>query len=59
MAARQSVTITAANNPRAKFKMNYLRYKIYHNDGSYTYGVKKYMTRKNNEWAYKEDKPIF
>ena len=49
MAAKQGVTITAGNNPRAKYKMNYLRYKIYGSDGKYTYGVKKYITRKNNE----------
>jgi hypothetical protein len=48
MAAEQSVNVKKANNPKAKYKVNYIRYRIYNNDGTYTYG-KKYITRKNNE----------
>jgi hypothetical protein len=50
MAAKQGITTETirANNPKAKYKVNYIRYRIYNNDGTYTYG-KKYITRKNNE----------
>jgi hypothetical protein len=50
MAALQGITTQTrkASNPKAKYKMNYIRYRIYNNDGSYTYG-KKYITRKDNE----------
>ena len=58
MAAKQGVTITASN-PKAKYKMNYIRYRIYNDDGSYRYGKKKVITRTNNEWAYKENKSVF
>ena len=54
---RQSYTRLEANNPKAKYKMNYIRYRIYNKDGSYTYG-KKYITRKNDEWVNKENKSI-
>ena len=55
MAASQGVEIKRANNPKAKYKVNYIRYRIYNNDGTYTYG-KKYITRKNNEWTNEENK---
>ena len=59
MAATQSVTTKTASNPKAKYKMNYIRYRIYNSDGSYRYGVKKYITRKDNEWINQENKPVF
>jgi len=46
--ARQGIITTTANNPKAKLKANYIRYRIYNKDGSYHYG-KKYLTRKNDE----------
>jgi len=48
MAATQGIKTETikAKNPKAKYKMNYIRYRIYNDDGSYTYG-KKYITRKN------------
>lgn len=48
MAARQGITRTISN-PEARYKVNYIRYRIYHDDGSYTYGKKKVITRKNDE----------
>lgn len=50
MAAIQGVKteIKRATNPQAKYKANYIRYRIYKNDGTYTYG-KKYITRKTDE----------
>jgi len=57
MAAKQGITVKASN-PKAKYKMNYIRYRIYNNDGSYTYG-KKYITRKDNEWTNEKDKSVF
>lgn len=55
--AKQGVTITTANNPKARLKANYIRYRIYNEDGTYKYG-KKYITRKDNEWFNKENKPV-
>ena len=43
----QKVTVKTATNPKAKYKMNYIRYRIYNQDGSYHYG-KKYITRKDD-----------
>lgn len=48
MAAKQGVTWTL-ENPKAKYKVNYIRYRIYNEDGSYKYGKKKVITRNNNE----------
>ena len=54
MSAKQGITRTASN-PEAKYKVNYIRYRIYNDDGSYKYGKKKVITRANNEWINKED----
>ena len=58
--ARQGVdtNIIRAENPKAKLKANYIRYRIYNDDGSYKYGKKKVITRNANEWTDKEDKSI-
>ena len=55
MAAKQGVITETrkASNPKAKYKVNYIRYRIYKDDGSYTYG-KKYITRKTDEGTNKE-----
>lgn len=47
--ARQGVNTNtvSANNPKAKFKASYIRYRIYNKDGTYHYG-KKYITRKDD-----------
>lgn len=47
--ARQGITMNIANNEKAKYKVNYIRYRIYNDDGSYRYGKRKVVTRKNNE----------
>lgn len=52
--ARQGVITTTASNPKARYKANYIRYRIYNKDGSYKYG-KKYVTRNNDERINKED----
>lgn len=46
--AKQGITTDTlrANNPKARLKANYVRYRIYKDDGSYTYG-KRYVTRKD------------
>ena len=46
MAATQGVVTKTAKNPKAKYKMNYIRYRIYNDDGSKK-KKKKYITRKN------------
>lgn len=53
--ARQGVNIVAADNPNARYKVNYIRYRIYNDDGSYKYGKKKVITRKNDEWNNEKD----
>ena len=59
MAKQGATTDTLrANNPNARYKVNYIRYRIYNDDGTYKYGKKKVITRNNNEWFNKEDKPI-
>ena len=45
MAAKQVVSRTL-NNPKAKYRLNYLKYMIKNADGTYTEGTKKYITRK-------------
>lgn len=47
MAAKQGIT-RSYDNENARYKVNYIRYRIYNDDGTYKYG-KKYITRKNNE----------
>ena len=54
MSAKQGVT-RVISNPEAKYKVNYIRYRIYNDDGTYTYGKKKIITRKKDEWINKED----
>ena len=54
MATRQGITRTY-DNENARYKVNYIRYRIYNDDGSYRYGKKKVITRKNDEWINKED----
>jgi len=48
MAAKQGITRTI-ENPNARYKVNYIRYRIYNNDGTYKYGKKKVITRNANE----------
>ena len=48
MAAKQGIVIKLTN-PKAKYKINYIKYRIYNNDGSYTDGTKRYITRKADE----------
>ena len=48
MAAKQGITITL-DNPKAKYRINYIKYRIYNKDGSYTEGTKRYITRKKDE----------
>ena len=55
MAAVQGVISKTATNPEAKYKVNYIRYRIYNKDGTYKYGTKKVITRKKDEWINKED----
>lgn len=56
MAAKQGITVTkTATNPKAKYQVNYIRYRIYNKDGTYKYGVKKYITRKTDEGTNKEN----
>lgn len=57
MAAKQGITRTY-DNENARYKVNYIRYRIYNDDGSYRYGKKKVITRKNNEWINEENKSI-
>ena len=54
MSAKQGVT-RVISNPEAKYKVNYIRYRIYNGDGTYTNYGKKYITRKNDEWIDKEN----
>ena len=44
----QGITITL-DNPKAKYRINYIKYRIYNKDGSYTEGTKRYITRKKDE----------
>lgn len=57
MAAKQGIIMEdrKANNPNARYKVNYIRYRIYNSDGSYKEGKKRVITRKDNEWTDKED----
>lgn len=48
MAAKQGITRTLSNE-NARYKVNYIRYRIYNDDGTYKYGKKKVITRKDNE----------
>ena len=51
MAAKQGIIMEdrKANNPNARYKVNYIRYRIYNSDGSYKEGKKRVITRKDNE----------
>ena len=55
MAAKQGVEIIL-NNPKAKYRINYIKYRIYNKDGTYTDGTKKFITRKKDEWTNEENK---
>ena len=49
MAAKQAV-IRTLSNPKAKYKLNYIKYMIEKDGKTYT-GTRKYITRKADEWT--------